>query len=724
MSELRTEGQGNVPERPVLVIPNRLNLTTLRELEKLLGGNPRVAWMVEMSMPPTADVMEYLNRTRTAGFMYSAKQQSREMIAEMVHDRLAQGRHVVLLPGQATQMPAGISGVPGHLLSLFDSSSLSALPVYTGGTNDSLEEPLTTREDAAVTELRIMPVQRAGAGLGSRVLAAWMEAGADSFAKHPVLQHHTLPDLLLRSLMAHPTARLMDGVDDSALTYRELLALAIMFVRVLKKQTQHRRIGILLPPGKSAAIANLACLLCGIVPVNFNYHAEYKEFTAQVAATGVTRFITEERFVHKQHRFAWPRSRDLIYVDRELTELGANRLRLWCHLLRFFRRARVAKAVQLAEPTAETEAAVFFTAGAGGSPRPVSMTHRMLLAAVLQMQCRVAGEQTDSVLCAHPLYRVTGFVLSLLMPLLYGRDIVTYPDTDTPKRLCALMRQYSIRMFTTTPAVLRNILEHATEDTFTTVKLCITAGEKLPDDLEKDAQRCKLTVCDGYGLAETAGLFSLNLPTPADAAPLTIAAGKSGCVGTPLWGTAIRISDPNRPEQALPPNVPGLLWVRGAAVAKEEEGGDRPATEQRYGAWLCTGDIAGMDADGMLTIGGRRNRFSRLDGVMVPHDHIELVLGRVLKLSPAAMRQHPICIVSIPDRGVGEKLLLLSTVHRTATPNDLLTMRYGIMNEGSPSSWTPWDILPVKRLPLTEDGRPDIPACYALAKKLLAAKRR
>lgn len=724
MAEMRTEGQGNVPQQPTLVFPNRLNLNTLQELEKVLGGAGRVAWLVEDTLRPAAEVMAYLSKARAAGILCSVDRQSREIIAEQVHDRLARGYHVVVLPGPVLSLPASVSGVPGRLLSLFDDTTLNALPVYVGGQRDALTNALTTPEEADTAELRILPVQRAGAGLGSRVLAAWMEAAADAFAAHPQLQRNTLPELLLRALTDHPTARLIDGVDDSTLTYRELLALAVMFVKVLKKHTHHRRIGVLLPPGKSCTIAHLSCLLCGIVPVPFNYGLPEQEFQEQVAAAGVTRFITEERFVLKQHRFAWPRSRDLIFVDRELTALGANRMRMWCHVQRFCSRARLIKMAELASPAPDDEALLLFTAGACGKPTAVSLTHRMLLANVLQLQSRLATEPAESVLCSLPLFHAHGYVLCLLLPLLYGQDMVTYPSPESGKRLCALMRQYAIRLVATTPRHLRQMLEPAEENTFSTVRLCITAGEKLPPELAKDAQqRYKLTVCDGYALTETTGLLALNLPTPSATELTSLPGGAPGSVGAVLCGTAIRITDPYRSEYTLPPSTPGLLWVRGPVVMKEYPDNNALSAERRHGAWFCTGDIARMGADGILTIGGRKNRFSRINGEMVPHDTLEAVLGKVLKLSAEAMQQHPICVVSLPDRAVGERLYLLSTVHRAHHPSDLLTMRYGIMNEGYPAAWTPELILPVKRIPVLPDGKRDIPACYALAKAVLSKKK-
>lgn len=719
MSKYYTEGQENVPERPVMVLPNRLDAESMQELERLLGGFERVAWMVEHSLRPDATVMGYLAKVRAAGMICSVDGQSREVIGEKVREHLNYGRHVVLLPGPVVSRPGSVSGVPGRLLSFFDEMNLPALPAYVseaygaedGGGNDR--------------EIRLMPVQRPGAGLGTRVLAAWMEAAADQFARHPLPEQACLPKLLMQRMAAHAHARLIDGVDDSSLTFRELMALAIMFTRVLRRHTQHRRIGILLPPGKSSVIANLACWLCGIVPVNFNYRENAQRFRAQVAVTGVTRFITEERFVQKQNHFPWPRQRDLLFVDRELTEMGRNRLRFNYHLLHFCSQARLAKFCDLAAPGADEEAAVLFTSGVDGDPLPVSLTHRMLLASVMQIHRRTGMEKTDSVLSSLPAYTPWGLTLGLLQPLLYGQDMITYPDPDAGRRLCTLMRQYSIRFFCTTPGCLRCLLEHAEVDkTFVSVRCCLTAGERLPTDLARDAQqRFGLTVCDGYGMVETAGLMTLNLPSLPAAELTVIPSGKPGTAGAVFCGTAVRFTDPTRTEQVLPPSATGLLWVRGPAVMRAYAEHAEATAARRHGNWFCTGDIARMDADGILTIGGRRNRFSRINGEMVAHEKLEMLLGKILKLDAETMRRHPICVVSLPDRAHGERLYLLSTVHRIGRPNDLLAMRYGLMNEGYPSAWTPEMILPVTAIPLLPDGKLNTPACYQLARHVLSKIR-
>ncbi|MCQ2364685.1 MAG: AMP-binding protein [Akkermansia sp.] len=713
MSDIRTEGQGNVPEHPMLVLPNRVDMTVLTELEKALGGPGRVAWMVEESLLPSSDIMQHLRQTRAAGLLCSADRQGREAVAERVRAMLAQGRHVVLLTGHPAQSPAAVTDVPARQLSLFDGTGLPALPVYVG---------MLRKDGAALTVsaapydtlvLRLLPVVRASASLGVTVLTAWMEAAADTLMHHPQLEKASLPQALVRAMLAHPNARLIDGVDDTSVTYRELLAVAVMLAGVLKKHSSHKRIGVILPPGKLCTVANLACWLCGMVPVNIDYLAEAADFRRCTETAGLTRFITEERFVAKQSTFAWPPPRDLIYIDRELREMGPGRIRFNAFLLRAVPAARVLAHLDLPAPAPEDEAALFFTGGVSGTPKAAPLTHRMLLTNALQMhQClqTAAGETVLSVL---PLCRPQGLTQGLLLPLLAGCDIVTYPSLRAPKRLCALMSRYGVKLAMLPPSLVRSLLSVAEKGTFASLRHFLTVGEKLPVDLAaRAANEFNLALYESYCLTEASPLAALNLPTPAvPAGQAVLPANKPGSVGLPLPGVAVRITDPYRSDLVLPPDTPGLLWLKGPSLLRAYLDDEAATMSRVHGGWFCTGDIARLSADGMLSIAGRKTRYSKIGGEMVPHETLEQVLLKVLKADPSRSKRL-LAVVGVPDRTQGERLILLSTLHRIMHPNDLIAIRYGIMNEGYPSLWCPERIVPVKSIPVLPDGRLNYPLCF------------
>lgn len=714
MGEIRIEGLGNVPEQVLPVMPNRVDRAVLTELEKALGGAARVAWLVDAASSPEPAIMQYLRDTRAAGILASVERDGRERVVAQVKQWLASGRHVVILPGAASPIPSALGDMPARLLTLLDGSGLPALPVHIacyGQAGEGLTLAAVPYERA---ELRFLPVVRAGGSVGVTVQAAWQEAAADAVMHHPLTEQASLAHALVQSLLAHPNARLIDGIDDSTMSFRELLSLAVMFSQEVKKHSAHKRLGIILPPGKLGLIANLACWLCGVVPVNIDYTLSENAFRRVAESTGLTRFVTESRFVSRCSSFKWPSQRDLIYIEDVLREMGGARMKFNRLALGFFSAARIMAHLNLPEPAPDEEATVLFTGGASGTPKAVPLTHRMLLTNALQCRARWQTKPGESILSVLPFAKGYGLVPGLLLPLLSGCDMVTYPATDTPKRLCTLLLHYGVKVAALPPEMLRSLFKVAQPETFASLRLCLTVGEALTADLVFRARNdFKLLLRPAYGLAETGSAAACALPPPsAEPGVSTPPCAKPGSVGLPLPGIAVRITDPNRSDLVHTPDKPGLIWLKGASVINRYLG-DEPATMRRiHGSWFCTDDIGFMDADGLLTISGRRNRFSKIDGEMVPHEKVEQVLLKVLKANPAETKRQ-LAVVAVPDSTRGERLVLLSTLHQSVHPNDLITMRYGMMNEGYSSHWSPEVVLPVVSIPVLPDGRLNYPVCFA-----------
>ncbi len=709
------EGSGNIPASPTLVIPNRLDLPALRALKEALGGNDRVAWMVENTLRPSADILRYFEQNPSPGFLCAIDQTSKENLVNMIRERLVQGRHVVLLCGHPGQQPATLADVPGKLLSIADGSKLSALPVYVGMYKNSLTEGITTSAPWDREVVQILQEVRPGPNLGAAVRSAWMEAEAEQLASHPALQG-SLRDALMASLIANPNAMIIDGVDDSQLTYRRLLTYAMIVCDKLRANVTNKRLGILLPPGKLATIANVACILAGIVPVNFNYDLSASAFHHQVEQSGVDRFITENRFIHKQQQFAWPSQRDLIYIDRELAEVSPSSLHLRDLAIRFDKAELYTRHMRRQQLRPTDEALLFFTSGTGGMVKGVPMSNCAAQTAIMQMSCRLTISRGQRVLSALPLSQPMGLLCGILLPLMLGMDIVTYPDTRTPRRLCELAHNYSTVLTAFTPAQIHELLDAGRPEHFSTLRYFLVTGEKLPTSLAHRAiNEFKLMLQECYCLSEATAPVAICAPPPPSAPGTShiIPAGYAGCVGAPLPGTAVRISDLNKPEKTLPSTATGLIWIKGNTVLPGYLKDKPESTTCMRGKWFCTGDVGKMDADGLLTICGRKARFSKIGDDLVSHVAAEEALARVLG-APEPDDTCRLAIVGVPNPrgGGGEILVLLSTLHTTVVPQDLITARYALLNARYPASWAPDRIIPVPAIPVLPNGKLNYPMCY------------
>src|ERR1035438_7120462 len=123
---------------------------------------------------------------------------------------------------------------------------------------------------------------------------ALMELGTDAFAERPVLRRHIGREAV-RALARRPgSVALVDRTSGRrVLTAAQLIAAAAVLARRLRDTVPENRVGIVLPPGAGAVIANLAVVCAGKVPVNFNFTA------GRISAR------SEERRVGKECRSRW-----------------------------------------------------------------------------------------------------------------------------------------------------------------------------------------------------------------------------------------------------------------------------------------------------------------------------------------------------------------------------------------------------------------------------------
>lgn len=714
-----SETSGSIPSAPTLVLPDCVDVAVVQALEQALGGREHVAWMVDNSRRPVAEVMQYLSDTRAAGFMTDLQRSGAAAVVEQVRQFLLNGRHVVFLS-------SGGSGIPGRLLNFADDSTLSALPVCVSMFNDTLADGMGKNGKYSHLRLRFMPVQAAGAALGARVRGAWSEGSADALAEHPLLHDVSLPHALLESLLQHPNAVIIDGVNDSQLSYKRLLAFSIMFCRYLRKHVSGKRIGIILPPGKLSIIANLSCIFAGISPVNINYTATPEEFRHHVAHAGLERFITEDRFIHKQQQFSWPSQRDLIYIERVLTELSNNRQRLWDLVVRWAGKKFIAARLGLEQKSPDSELMLYFTEASGTASKGVPFSQRMLMSAALQLCGSVQPERGQRVLSASPLYRAENMLAGVILPILLGRDIITYPTPGAGKRISELIHNYGVALAVTSPSCARAWVRNGTPEQYAGMRHLLITGERMPDDLVQLARETvQLHLCECYSLPESAAPITMAATGAVThigtALPEDIAGATN--LGTPMPGVAVRIMDLEQKDRVLPPSKPGVVWLRGPAMVQHYlHETPEDSTTARSGRWFCTGNVGSLDDEGMLNIYGSMHRFSKIDGELVPHERAEELLCRLLGVDPADELRR-LALVGVPSpKGKGEILVLLSTVHKVVRPHDVITLRYGMLNARYPAAWAPDRILAVPSIPVLSNGKLDYEYCRRGACRMLGIK--
>ncbi len=180
------------------------------------------------------------------------------------------------------------------------------------------------------------------------------------------------------------------------------------------------------------------------------------------------------------------------------------------------------------------------------------------------------------------------------------------------------------------------------------MRVMVTGGSRFDPAIGADLFRLGFNILQGYGLTETSGAATLTRPN--DPALET--------VGQPLPGNEVRIAPPEAGADA-DSGADGEVLIRGPIVMQGYfNRPDATAAALRDG-WLHTGDLGRLDAEGRLSITGRKKELIVLSsGKNIYPEEIEAVyrksafikelcvLGLARPGEPAAERLYA---VVVPD---------------------------------------------------------------------------
>jgi acyl-[acyl-carrier-protein]-phospholipid O-acyltransferase/long-chain-fatty-acid--[acyl-carrier-protein] ligase len=548
-----------------------------------------------------------------------------------------------------------------------------------------------------------------------RATLAWarrelLDLGRVAFDERPILKRH-LGRECVRTLTKHPRRLML--VDRTSgrreITCAQLYAAAAVLARHLRQTVTERRVGVVLPPGAGAFMANLALMCAGKVPVNFNFTAGRAALETSMKIAGVATVISAEAVRAKLPNFPWPeRTLDL---RKEIDAAGGKRAMLpWLIAAWLLPNQWCAGLLGLPKVGDRGEAGLLFTSGSSGEPKGVALTHRNVLANCAQISSLSILPETCSMLGCLPVFHSFGFTVTLWYPMLRGCRVISVPSPLETRKIIDAIREESATVLIGAPTFVRPILKKAQSWELRTLDLVVTGAEKLPDDLYRGfLENFHIEILQGYGLTETSPAANLNQPHPPVVASTNEPQiGKRlGSVGRMMPGMTARILHPETgEEQSL--HDSGLVAFRGANVFE----GYLNDAEKTRGAfregWFLTGDIGRFDHDGFLFIEGRLSRFSKIGGEMVPHGTVEQKLVEAFGWDQAD--ELSLVIVGVPDATKGEALVLLTT--RKVTSDEVRTK---LLEFGVPNLWVPKIVRRVEKIPILGTGKTDLKRCRELA---------
>ena len=303
---------------------------------------------------------------------------------------------------------------------------------------------------------------------------------------------------------------------------------------------------------------------------------------------------------------------------------------------------------QLPEGALSDVAVIIYTSGTTGRPKGVMLTQGNIVSVIgSALEAIPVVTERDIFLCLLPLHHVFASVVSFLLPLSLGAQIV-FADTLKRSEILAALQEAGISILATVPQFFylfhgrmqeelarrgkparmlfrcmlrlnrvcmrrlrcnpgRRLFGSIHRNFGSGMRLFVSGGSAFDPKVAQDFHDLGFTILQGYGLTETTGPCAVT----------RIERNVIGSVGPPLPGTEIAIAEPDE-EGVGEVSIRGPIVMRGYYRNPEET-----ACVMRDG-WFLSGDLGRLDGQGNLFITGRKKEVIVLpNGKNIYPDEIE-----------------------------------------------------------------------------------------------------
>jgi fatty-acyl-CoA synthase len=274
------------------------------------------------------------------------------------------------------------------------------------------------------------------------------------------------------------------------------------------------------------------------------------------------------------------------------------------------------------------------TGGTTGTPKETVVTHGSIYWNSFNTVTTWGLREDDVAPVTFPMHHTGGWNVLTVPCFHMGATVLVRPEVE-PGPLLADVEREGATVLVGTPTVLRLMARHDDWDgtDLSTLRFVKSGGGACREPVIRAWRDRGVEFSQGYGLTEC-GPNNFAMPEGFPAA-------KTDSVGVPAFHVDARVVDED--GQPVDPGEVGELELAGPHAA----GGylDAPAAET-FGAWVSTGDLARVDADGYVHIEGRKKEMFVSGGENVYPPQVE-----------DAIVDHPkvdaVVVVGVPDDRLG-----------------------------------------------------------------------
>lgn len=336
---------------------------------------------------------------------------------------------------------------------------------------------------------------------------------------------------------------------------------------------------------------------------------------------------------------------------------------------------------------ADDIALMAFTSGTTGKPKAAVHTHRDVLAACEAWPRHILQATPDDIVMGSPPLAFTfGLGGLLLFPMRAASSVYFPPIPYTPETMVRLLHDKGATICYTAPTFYRQMAPHARQSGLPALRLCVSAGEALPDatrQLWKEATGIELV--DGIGATEMFHIFISTLPGDV----------RRGALGKAVPGYTAKVV--NEQGQEVPRGTLGTLAVQGPTGCQYLDDARQSAYVKN--GWNQPGDAFIQDEEGYFFYQSRADDMIITAGYNVGGPEVEDVL-----------LQHPAVaecgVVGVPDdeRGMVVKAFVVLRPGHLGTPETIQALQDHVKATLAPFKY-PRQVAFVSQLPRTETGK-------------------
>jgi long-chain acyl-CoA synthetase len=473
--------------------------------------------------------------------------------------------------------------------------------------------------------------------------------------------------------------------------YGELVSQVDRFSRVLTSLgvTKGDTVGLVLPNCPQYVIAYYATLRLGAVIVGNNPLYTERELTHQLTDSGVKVVVTLDVLYPKVAEVRDAVGLDEVIVGKVTDYMpfpinllaprtmkkhaqkagepwppvpAGAKVRWWKELMKGSYPPQ-----PLAQVSDDDVAGLIYTGGTTGLSKGAMLTHRNLVANVMQGGSWFPDLQDgkEGVMCIIPFFHSYGMTVAMNVGISKAAKLVLMPQFDLEATLKTIQKEKPT-LFPGVPRLYIAINEGKQTSNYDlkSIRACLSGAAPLPLAVaEKFESITGSKVVEGYGLTETSPITHAN--------PI-YGKRKEGSIGLPIPDTDCKIVDLDDWTKPVEPGQEGELIMTGPQVMKgywnrPEDTADMIKTDADGVRWILTGDIAKVDPEGYFSIVDRKKDMILVSGFNVYPTDIEQVLYRHPKVEKA-------CVVGVPDGTTGEavKAFVVLKQGQTATTEEIV----------------------------------------------------